>query len=54
VYTVELPRPRTVQEISFEQSFIDLYQGIWESLRDEVEIAYSRTTTAAAASGGDS
>jgi NitT/TauT family transport system ATP-binding protein len=54
VYTVDLPRPRTVQEIRFEQNFIDLYQSIWESLRDEVDIAYSRTTTAAAASGGDS
>lgn len=48
VFTIDLPRPRTVQEIRFEQDFVDLYQGIWQSLRDEVDIAYSRTTKVAA------
>jgi NitT/TauT family transport system ATP-binding protein len=48
VFTVDLPRPRAVQEIRFEREFVDVYQAIWQSLRDEVDIAYSRTTTATA------
>ncbi len=49
VYEVDLPRPRgAVQEIRFEPRFLELHQQIWESLREEVERAYSRTTTAGA------
>jgi NitT/TauT family transport system ATP-binding protein len=48
VYPIDLPRPREVQEIRFEQRFVDLYHQIWESLRDEVQLAYQRQTTAAA------
>jgi NitT/TauT family transport system ATP-binding protein len=44
-FTVDLPRPRTVQEIRFEPRFVQLYQQIWESLRDEVQLAYARTAT---------
>ena len=48
VYEIDLPRPRgAVQEIRFDRRFLELYQQIWESLRDEVEQAYSRTATAA-------
>ena len=43
VFRIDLPRPRSVQEIRFDRDFVDLYQGIWESLRSEVDIAYSRT-----------
>ena len=44
VYDIDLPRPRgAVQEIRFESRFLELHQGIWESLRDEVERAYART-----------
>ncbi|MGN6688474.1 MAG: ABC transporter ATP-binding protein [Actinomycetales bacterium] len=43
VFTVDLPRPRTVQEIRFDPHFVDLYQRIWESLRDEVAVAYARS-----------
>jgi NitT/TauT family transport system ATP-binding protein len=35
-----------VQEIRFEARFVELYQQIWETLRDEVQLAYARTTTA--------
>lgn len=49
VYDVHLPRPRTVQEIKFDKAFVDLYGRIWETLRDEVQIAYRRQTQAAAA-----
>jgi NitT/TauT family transport system ATP-binding protein len=48
VYPIDLPRPRKVQEIRFEQRFVDLYHQIWTTLRDEVQIAYERQTTGAA------
>jgi sulfonate transport system ATP-binding protein len=42
-FEVDLPRPRgAVQEIRFHPRFLELYQQIWESLREEVERAYSR------------
>jgi NitT/TauT family transport system ATP-binding protein len=43
IYTVDLPRPRKVAEIRFEPRFIELYQQIWEDLRNEVLISYERT-----------
>jgi NitT/TauT family transport system ATP-binding protein len=55
VYDIDLPRPRgAVQEIRFEPRFLELHHQIWESLREEVERAYSRTATAASAGGGRS
>jgi len=42
-YDIDLPRPRgAVQEIRFAPRFLELYQLIWQSLREEVERAYSR------------
>ena len=47
VYDIDLPRPRgAVQEIRFDKRFLELHHEIWASLRDEVERAYIRTTTA--------
>ena len=43
IYTIDLPRPRHVAEIRFEPRFIQLYQQIWEDLRNEVMISYERT-----------
>jgi NitT/TauT family transport system ATP-binding protein len=43
-FDIDLPRPRHVQEIRFTPQFVNLYQSIWESLKDEVQVAYSRTT----------
>ena len=43
-FTVDLPRPRVVQEIRFERQFLDIYHQIWEALRAEVDIAYSQST----------
>jgi NitT/TauT family transport system ATP-binding protein len=52
VYEIDLPRPRgAVQEIRFQPRFLELHHQIWESLREEVERAYSRTAKAAAAGG---
>ena len=42
-YKIDLPRPRgAVQEIRFDKRFLELYQQIWQSLREEVERAYAR------------
>jgi NitT/TauT family transport system ATP-binding protein len=47
VYDIDLPRPRgAVQEIRFEPRFLELHHQIWESLREEVELAYIHTTSA--------
>lgn len=46
-YHIDLPRPRTVQEIRFDSTFIEIYQRIWESLRDEVQLAYARLSVVA-------
>ena len=43
-YTINLPRPRNVTEVRFDQRFTRLYAQIWEDLREEVMIAYERTT----------
>ncbi|MBM9510236.1 ABC transporter ATP-binding protein [Actinacidiphila acididurans] len=42
-FRVDLPRPRKVQEIRFQPRFVELYEQIWSSLRDEVRLAYART-----------
>jgi NitT/TauT family transport system ATP-binding protein len=42
IYTIDLPRPRKVEEIRFERRFIELYQQIWEDLREEVYVSYER------------
>ncbi len=44
IYTIDLPRPRNVSEIRFEPRFMQLYQEIWEDLRNEVVISYERST----------
>lgn len=45
IYPIDLPRPRgAVQEIRFQPRFLELHEQIWQSLREEVEHAYSQTT----------
>jgi NitT/TauT family transport system ATP-binding protein len=45
VYDIDLPRPRgSVQEIKYDPHFVELQHQIWETLREEVERAYARTT----------
>ncbi|WP_455385386.1 ABC transporter ATP-binding protein [Acidihalobacter prosperus] len=52
VYDIDLPRPRgAVQEIRFDSRFLELYQQIWESLREEVRRAYSRSAVAGSGKG---
>jgi NitT/TauT family transport system ATP-binding protein len=49
VYEIDLARPRQVPEIRFDRRFIELYEEIWNTLRDEVQRAYARTAGLAAA-----
>jgi NitT/TauT family transport system ATP-binding protein len=42
VVQVPLPRPRDVNEIRLQPEFLDLYREVWQSLREEVEIARNR------------
>jgi NitT/TauT family transport system ATP-binding protein len=42
IYTIDLPRPRKVEDIRFDARFVELYQRIWEDLREEVLISYER------------
>ncbi|MCW2560073.1 MAG: transporter ATP-binding protein [Mycobacterium sp.] len=53
-FRVDLPRPRKVQEIRFHPRFVELYEQIWTSLRDEVQLAYARTAATVPAPTGDS
>src|SRR2546429_2771546 len=42
MYSIDLPRPRKVEEIRFEPRFVQLYHEIWEDLRSEVILSYER------------
>lgn len=42
VVTIDLPRPRRVEEIRLTHEFTDLYRRVWDSLREEVEITRAR------------
>ena len=51
IFDVDLPRPRgAVQEIRFDPRFLELHHQIWESLREEVQRSYARTTARTAMS----
>ncbi len=43
IYKVDLPRPRNIAEIRFLPRFIELYEEIWNDLRDEVLVSYERS-----------
>jgi NitT/TauT family transport system ATP-binding protein len=43
VYTIGLPRPRSVTEIRFHPDFARLYETIWKDLKDEVRVGYERS-----------
>jgi NitT/TauT family transport system ATP-binding protein len=42
VVPVTLPRPRDVDEIRLDPAFLELYREVWDSLREEVEIARAK------------
>jgi NitT/TauT family transport system ATP-binding protein len=39
VYAIDLPRPRVMSEVRYEQGFIDISRKIWADLREEVHIS---------------
>ncbi|WP_395826287.1 ABC transporter ATP-binding protein [Collimonas sp.] len=38
IYEIDLPRPRVMSEVRYEQRFIDISRKIWADLREEVHI----------------
>jgi NitT/TauT family transport system ATP-binding protein len=48
-YQVDLPRPRNVAEIRFQPHFAEIYEEIWNDLRDEVLVSYERQKRSGAA-----
>ena len=48
-YRVDLPRPRNVAEIRFQSRFTEIYEEIWNDLRDEVLVSYERQKRSGAA-----
>jgi NitT/TauT family transport system ATP-binding protein len=47
-FEVDLPRPRNVAEIRFQPRFAQIYEAIWNQLRDEVLVSYERQKRATA------
>jgi NitT/TauT family transport system ATP-binding protein len=43
VYSIGLPRPRSVTEVRFHPEFGRLYETIWKDLKDEVRLGYERS-----------
>ncbi len=41
-YTIDLPRPRRVEEIRYDPAFIAHSRQLWSDLREEVDTAYAR------------
>ena len=42
VFTIDLPRPRKVEEVRLEPRFLEIYREIWSSLGEEVRITRER------------
>ena len=45
-FAIDLPRPRKARDIRFDKRFLEIYQNIWNVLREEVDIAYQRQLVA--------
>ena len=45
-YKVDLPRPRKVAEVRFDKHFVEIYEEIWNDLREEVLVSYERAKRA--------
>jgi NitT/TauT family transport system ATP-binding protein len=48
VYEIDIPRPRVVADIRYEEHFIELSRHIWNDLREEVQIGAARDEARAA------
>ncbi|TIT92283.1 MAG: ABC transporter ATP-binding protein, partial [Mesorhizobium sp.] len=42
VYRIDLPRPRVMADIRYDQKFIEIAKVIWNDLREEVQLGQSR------------
>ena len=43
VHTIDLPRPRVMAEIRYEEKFVEIAKRIWADLREEVQISNQRS-----------
>lgn len=43
VCPIDLPRPRVMSEIRYDEHFVEICRTIWESLREEVQIGQQRS-----------
>lgn len=41
VHVIDIPRPRVISEIRYDQKFIDLSRRIWRDLKEEVQSGYA-------------
>ncbi|MEC3997592.1 ABC transporter ATP-binding protein [Actinacidiphila sp. DG2A-62] len=48
VFTIDLPRPRKVEEVRLAPRFVEIYREIWSSLGEEVRITRERSSGHAA------
>ena len=44
IHEIDIPRPRVISEIRYDQHFIDLSRRIWSDLKEEVQSGYSTAT----------
>ena len=44
-FTIDLPRPRDVNEIRLTPRFVELHSRIWHAMKDEVLKGYVRSRT---------
>ncbi len=42
VYDIDIPRPRSMEEIRYDNRFVEIAKVIWDDLREEVQIGQSR------------
>jgi NitT/TauT family transport system ATP-binding protein len=47
IHAIDIPRPRVISEIRYDQHFIELSRTIWKDLKDEVQINSSELQSAA-------
>src|SRR3954453_1088878 len=47
IHTIDIPRPRVISEIRYEQHFIDLSRTIWKDLKEEVQFSADDLKSAA-------
>jgi NitT/TauT family transport system ATP-binding protein len=42
VYNIDIPRPRVMEDIRYDDKFVEIAKVIWDDLREEVQIGQQR------------